>query len=206
MNRLTDIDPEQTYSLEEFSDLVNQLLPQYLPSKEPNEINPRLIRYYTTQGMLDDPKRSGKYAIYTYRHLLQILVIRRLLSEGISTSTINGLATQKSNTELENLLTGGVQINFTTAQPTLEEKEPLAYLRGLQRKRLFKPNLEQYLAPKNHLISNNNTSAWIRIEVIPGLEIHIRSDFKYPKTQEEQQSLLEKLLQTCQNHLKRQGK
>lgn len=203
MKRLTDIDPEQTYSLEEFSNLVNQLLPQYLPSKEPNEINPRLIRSYTTQGMLDDPKRSGKYAIYTYRHLLQILVIRRLLSEGISTSAIDGLATEKSNSELENLLTEGVQLNLTTAQPTLAEKDPLAYLQGIQKNRLFYNTISQNPVVKDDPKPNNNSSTWIRIEVIPGLEIHIRSDFKYPKTPSEQQSILQKLQETIKKYITR---
>lgn len=203
MKRLTDIEPDQTYTLEEFSDLVNQLLPQYLPEKEPNEINPRLIRYYTTQGMLDEPKRSGKYAIYTYRHLLQILLIRRLLSEGISISAMNRFATEKSNTELENLLTGGVQLNFTTAQPT-QEKDPLAYLQRLKRNHLFYNSISQN--PVQNIESQKTDSTWIHIEIFPGLEIHIRSDFKYPKTPSEQQSMMQKIQETLKNYFNRQGK
>ncbi|PSF37467.1 MerR family transcriptional regulator [Aphanothece hegewaldii CCALA 016] len=206
MKRLTDIDQSQTYLLEEFTDLVNQLLPQYLPeSKEPNEINPRLIRHYTTQGMLDEPKRSGKYAIYTYRHLLQILVIRRLLSEGINASTINRLATEKSNTELENLLTGGVQFNLTTAYPSIAEKNPLAYLQGLQKNHSINESVV-YRQEQKADLTLDNTSSWIHIEVIPGLEIHIRSDFKYPKSKSEKQSLIEKLQETLKNYFNRQGK
>lgn len=199
MKRLTDIEQSKTYSLEEFTDLVNQLLPQYLPeSKDQNDINPRLIRSYTTQGMLDEPGRSGKYAVYTYRHLLQILVIRRLLHEGISTSAINRLATEKSNTELENLLTGGFQFNLSV-NPAFD------YLQQLKKNHSINESVV-YRQEQKADLKLDNSSSWIHIEVIPGLEIHIRTDFKYPKTPSEQQLLLTKLLETLQNYITRQRK
>lgn len=206
MKRLTDIEPSKTYSLEEFTDLVNQLLPQYLPlTKDQNDINSRLIRSYTTQGMLDEPGRSGKYAVYTYRHLLQILVIRRLLSEGISTNAINRLATEKNNIELENLLTQGVQFNLTTVHPTLAENPALDFLQQLKKNHSINESVV-YRQEQKADLKLDNSSSWIHIEVIPGLEIQIRTDFKYPKTPSEQQSLLQKLQETLQNFITRQRK
>lgn len=123
---------QPNWSLEEFVNVANELLPQYLPATKGNtrvreEINPRLVRHYTSLGMLDEPQKEGKYALYIYRHLLQILVVRRLLSEGVGANAIDRLAKEKTNAELENLLTGGVQLEVTPSNPAL------AYLQQLKK-------------------------------------------------------------------------
>ena len=75
------ISSDKQWTLEEFAIAANEMLPQVLPALKPNaklntklseEITPRLIRYYTNQGVLDDPIREGKYAFYNQRHLFLI--------------------------------------------------------------------------------------------------------------------------------------
>lgn len=45
--------------------------------------NTRSIRYYTTLGLLDRPAdMRGRTALYTSRHLMQIVAIKRLQAEG----------------------------------------------------------------------------------------------------------------------------
>ena len=60
-----------TGTLDDLAALANTLLPQYLPldrsSRTQDEVNPRLIRHYTTQGLLDPPFKEGREARYT-RH------------------------------------------------------------------------------------------------------------------------------------------
>lgn len=47
--------------------------------------NPRTIRYYTTIGLLDRPaEMKGRTAYYQSRHVLQLVAIKRLQSEGRS--------------------------------------------------------------------------------------------------------------------------
>jgi hypothetical protein len=40
-----------------------------------------------------------------------------------------------------------------------------------------------------------DTTSWIRIEILPGLEIHVREDFGYPNSLSEQQNLLQYIAQ-----------
>lgn len=202
-----------TWSLEEFVSVVNEWLPQVLLTSKGNtrvreEVNPRLVRHYTSLKMLDEPKRSGKYALYTYRHLLQILVVRRLLAEGIGTNAIEQLATQKSNTELEDLLTGGVQFSIAPTNPAL------AYLEQLRQPRANVPaskrsSLAAQASPVSGAESAPTSSEetyWIHIEIAPGLEIHLHSDYTYPKTPSEQIAISQKIAQKLQNFSRRQRK
>lgn len=191
-----------SWSLDEFVQVTNALLPQYLPEERSHtrvreEVTPRLVRHYTTLGMLDEPVKAGRYAVYTYRHLLQILVVRRLLAEGFGASAIDKLATSKDNGELEALLQGGVQLTVTTANPAL------AFLQQIQ-KRQSAPNPPPMAPipspppaapplPNSHPAAN--ASQWTRIEILPGLEIHVREDFIYPSSPQEQQNLLQHISQ-----------
>ena len=184
-----------SWSLEEFVQVANNLLPQFLPAQKGNtrvreEVTPRLIRHYTTLGMLDEPLKDGRYAVYTYRHLLQILVVRRLLAEGFGANAIDRLATQRDNTELENLLAGGVQLSVSTANPAL------AYLQQIQKKQSSVPAASVPPAPPMESANlKTDTTSWIRIEILPGLEIHVREDFGYPNSLSEQQNLLQYIAQ-----------
>lgn len=51
--------------------------------------NARLIRWYTTIGLLDPPlTRRGRVALYGRRHLLQLVAIKRRQAEGLSIAAI----------------------------------------------------------------------------------------------------------------------
>lgn len=197
MKALQELNRSQhKWVLEEFVRVTNDLLPEFLPETKGNErvrdeVTPRLVRHYTSLGMLDEATKEKKYAIYTYRHLLQILVVRRLLAEGFGANAIGGLATEKTNTELESLLTGGVQLTVTPTNPVLA-------------------NFEESSSIKNSIPIANKTSAqtqklpmpansWQRLEIIPGLEIHVRSDFKYPQSLNEQKLLLQLIAEKLKN-------
>lgn len=52
------------------------------------EISPRTVRLYATQGLIDRPGRQGRSAVYGLRHLLQLLLIRALARRGLSLSAI----------------------------------------------------------------------------------------------------------------------
>jgi DNA-binding transcriptional MerR regulator len=184
-----------SWSLEAFVQITNDLLPQYLPTQPGNtrireEVTPRLVRHYTTLEMVDEPLKEGRYAIYNYRHLLQILVVRRLLSEGFGASAIAQLARKKTNIELENLLSGGVELSFTTANPAL------AYLQKLEQERYSTPSSPKIAKPTPPLIPNQiNAKQWMRLEILPGLELHIREDFPYPISPNEHHFLLQSIAQ-----------
>jgi DNA-binding transcriptional MerR regulator len=119
---------QPSWALEEFVDQVNQLLPTVLPQplRDEDPLNPRLVRYYTSEGLVDRPERQGREARYRYRHLLQVLLVRRLLKDGYGLGAIAPLLQDKSDRDLEALLQGGVQLTLEAANPAL------AFLKTLQ--------------------------------------------------------------------------
>lgn len=183
------------WSLEELVQVANELLPQFLPDEKAHtrvreDVTPRLVRHYTSQGLLDEPLKEGREARYTYRHLLQVLLVRRLLTEGYGASVINNLARSKTNSDLEALLQGGVQLTVAPANPAL------AFLQQVQQRQ---PEVARSIS-KSPLSPAPAQSApstqWIRQEILPGLELHVRNDFVLPSSSQEQQNLLQRILQT----------
>lgn len=194
-----------SWPLDEFVQVTNDLLPQFLPETPANtrvreEVTPRLVRHYSSLEMLDEPLKSGREARYTYRHLLQMLLVRRLLAEGYGASAINQLATSTNNKELEALLQGGVQLTLTPANPAL------AFLQQIQQRQIVEAQppataaayLPQAAFPEASpaLAKSPSVSQWTRLEILPNLEIHLRSDFVYPSSPQEQQNLWQYIKQT----------
>src|SRR5690625_3458509 len=100
LNKYTESSP--LWSLTDFVDTANSLLSSYLPEdgKGQEQVNPRLVRHYTSNGLLDEPLRSGREARYEYRHLLQLLVVRRLLADGYGMNAIGDLPRSRTDAEL----------------------------------------------------------------------------------------------------------
>jgi DNA-binding transcriptional MerR regulator len=68
------------------------------------KLTERLIRYYAAEGVLDKPDRLGREAAYHFRHLLQLLIARRLVDEGVTLIAISKFNLNKSTEELEQAL------------------------------------------------------------------------------------------------------
>lgn len=68
------------------------------------KLTERLIRYYASEGVLDKPDRLGRDAAYHFRHLLQLLIARRLVDEGVSLIAISKFNQNRSTDELEQAL------------------------------------------------------------------------------------------------------
>lgn len=117
------------------------------------EITPRTVRLYATQGLIDRPGREGRSAVYGRRHLLQLLLIRSLARRGLSLAAIApliGLADGELEQQLSQLEGDGspassllaamaAEIQATApassgSQPVASEErnEALDYLRTLQ--------------------------------------------------------------------------
>ncbi|WP_242026725.1 MerR family transcriptional regulator [Phormidium tenue] len=205
--------------LDRFVEVTNDLLPQFLPdqgsgNRGQEPVNPRLVRHYTTQGWLDKPLKQGREARYTYRHLLQLLVLRRLLAEGYSTSSIGSLIGGQSDAALENILQGGVHLKVEAANPALaflsqiRDRPAMSSLdrSASAQKQSAMPGLQAApdsptpAAPPSQSASSP-PQTWTRLEVLDGLELHIRQDFVAPSTAHERDSLLQ-LIAAHLAHLK----
>jgi DNA-binding transcriptional MerR regulator len=198
--------------LDRFVEVTNDLLPQFLPdqssgSRGQEPVNPRLVRYYTTQGWLDKPLKQGREARYTYRHLLQLLVLRRLLAEGYSASSIGSLIGGQADTALEDILQGGVQLTVEAANPAIaflsQIRDGQGPAKGQRResspsdrsqKRSASPAFQTppaATAPAPAAPSASTPQVWTRLEILDGLELHVRQDFVAPATAHERDSLLQ---------------
>src|SRR5690606_11381868 len=111
---------EGAWSLDDFVEQVNRLLPDLLPKdagkRAAEPVNQRLVRHYATQGLLDEPLKEGREARYLYRHLLQLLVVRRLLAEGFTAAVVGQVLANRGDDELEGLLSGQLRIDLVPRQ------------------------------------------------------------------------------------------
>jgi DNA-binding transcriptional MerR regulator len=65
-------------------------------------IEARNVRFYQTTGLLNPPRRyDGRKAVYEYRHLLQVLAIRRLQAEGHPLAAIQASLPAQTTQQLE---------------------------------------------------------------------------------------------------------
>jgi len=147
--------------------------------------------------MLDQPLKQGREARYSYRHLLQMLLVRRLLAEGYAASAINQLATLKTTLNWKHLQ-GGVHLTVTPANPAL------AFLQQIQQRQGELPNPPDRYSKKSTPVPRSLSptpsqspalARWTRLEVSLGWNC-MSEDFTYPVAPQEQQNLLQYVNQT----------
>ena len=68
---------------------------------KPEKLTMRLIRYYAAQGVLDKPNRLGREAAFHFKHMLQLLVARKLVDEGVPLEVIGKFNLDASMEKLE---------------------------------------------------------------------------------------------------------
>ena len=89
-------DPSPVFGLEELLALAGERLGE--------EVTPRTVRLYATEGLIDRPGKDGRRAVYGQRQLLQLLLVRSLARRGLSLTAIAPLLAA-GNSELERQLT-----------------------------------------------------------------------------------------------------
>lgn len=63
----------------------------------------RMLRYYTTLGLLDRPEMSGRVAYYGRRHLLQVVAIKRLQAGGATLAQVQEALAGATTSTLERI-------------------------------------------------------------------------------------------------------
>ena len=219
---------EGMWSLQEFVDLVNELLPAYLPKEATgrvaDEVNPRLVRHYTTQGLLPEPRREGREARYLFEHLLAALVVRRLLAEGFSSGAIKQVLEGRSPEQLEALLDGGLRIELVPDSAVPDPGGRSAFLAQVRQRAGLDPaeatdevQARRFSSPRTAAPPAQpatqqpsepfRESTWTRIDLLDGLELLVRDDFQLPASRlgDEQLTQLLKVV-LLQLEQKRRGK
>jgi DNA-binding transcriptional MerR regulator len=173
----------------------------------------RTIRYYLAEGLIQAPQeKQGTASVFGYLNLLQLVVVKKLQAENLPIRKIRELVAAKNEDELEKLL--GI------AEPLAERKgfsakrsresEAKRYLESLltssiadsspmETQTLSRPlaagrakRMASSSAPAPPA-QENDTASWQRVEIEPGLELHIRSDYAPPMTSASSRSLSERI-------------
>ena len=146
----------------------------------------RTIRYYLAEGLIQTPEeKQGTASVFGYLNLLQLLTVKKLQAEHLPIRKIRELVAGKSEQELETLL--GVR------GPSGKKTEAKRYLETLLASAPAPPPTETSAAPPPPQDFAAPRS-WQRVEIEPGLELHIRSDYSPPATTGKTRSLLEKAI------------
>jgi hypothetical protein len=103
-------------TLTELLKRTNRLAVLFLPddigsdSRVSPVFQPRSFRRYQTLGCIDVPERVGKRAMYSFRHFVQALLVRKLLWEHLPAERIANLMAGRSTEETKRILFEGVEM------------------------------------------------------------------------------------------------
>lgn len=179
-------------NLDELVEAANRFLPDILPldksRRGKEDINARLVRHYTSGRLLDEPLKQGREARYTRRHLLQLLVLRRLMAAGHGAAALHHVLRGKNTEELEALLTGEVQLGVQASNPALD------YLEQLKRDRSPASPAPAAAPARPAPVTHPAAESYTRLTLAPGLEFHVRAGARLPNSKLEQDRLARALL------------
>lgn len=180
------------WNLNEFVEVANGLLPTYLAKdatgRSADEVNARLVRHYATQGLLQEARKEGREARYIFDHLLQLLVVRKLLADGFSAAAAKQVMEGRTNGELEGLLQGSVRIDLVPEAGRSDVARRAEFLRHVRAKAGLDPSPSGPPPPpaatvpdRPHGDSLFSASQWTRLSILDGLDLFVRDDFALPK-------------------------
>jgi DNA-binding transcriptional MerR regulator len=160
--------------------LVDELVPAQERGSVTELPDERTVRYYLAEGLISTAsEKLGTASLYGYRHLLQLLAIKRLQADYLPIRKIRELIENKTEAELEELLGLDDQPARNLA---LEYLKPL-----LERPLASAPAAEMFIRMESP--PEPPSAVWSRVEVEPGLELHIRNDYQPPTEAKERRRL-----------------
>lgn len=140
----------------------------------------RTIRYYLAEGLIQPAdEKQGTASVFSYKHLLQLVAVKKLQAEHLPIRKIRELVTDKDEQQLEALL--GVT---ASARKGTDDREAKRYLESLLAPSMSFGGIQsasQETAPLSSAAEaprRDSSVSWQRVEIEPGLELHIRSDYK----------------------------
>jgi DNA-binding transcriptional MerR regulator len=106
-------------------------------------VSVELVRSYQTKGLLEAPRREGRNALYSERHLERLRDIKALKDKGYSLKAIGGLLDRPRTHEGERALAtspaGGDDDHLTPQELADRTRVPQAVLRSLEASGVIRP-------------------------------------------------------------------
>lgn len=149
------------FSMEDLVDWVNQAVARFYPQADKggdkrvsNSFTVRTLRHYQTLGCLDAPEKVGRCAVYSFRHYLQALLIRKLLYLRCSPDSIRATLKGKTDAQYKEMLFADLDI--------VSSASPIAVL----------PSSVD--SPAGSASQAKSCESWTRIPLGPGAELHLQ--------------------------------
>jgi len=142
----------------------------------------RTIRYYLAEGLIQPAdEKQGTASVFSYKHLLQLVAVTKLQAEHLPIKKIREVVTDKNEQQLESLLgvtdSTGKRIDDTEAKRYLESLlAPSMAIGSIKSAPRDMASISPALEPPR----SDTSASWQRVEIEPGLELHIRSDYTPP--------------------------
>lgn len=194
--------PSPVYGLEELLALAGERLGE--------EVTPRTVRLYATEGLIDRPGRDGRRAVYGQRQLLQLLLVRSLARRGLSLTAIAPLLAA-GNIELKRQLAQLEEPPATNAAldylqelqsaPTLQSPPDLDLLEMLGAPICQSAAFEDQSRRQTPRGGGRITSRWHRLPLAPGVELHLSDSASLPPPGSRREAWLQRLLDRLRDHL-----
>jgi DNA-binding transcriptional MerR regulator len=156
----------------------------------------RTIRYYLSEGLIQSTdEKQGTASVFGYLHLLQLVAIKKLQAEHLPIRKIRELVAGKDEQQLESLLGLGTSGNKTRANDAKQYLESLLTpsMSLTASRPAPRASLKQSYSTVPQSAETDQTASWHRVEIEPGLELHIRSDYTPPTTSARTKSLSERI-------------
>ncbi len=133
-------------------------------------VSRRTIRYYLEEGLLDPPLGRGRGRNYDERHLRRILQIRTLQEQGLSLSdarrALRGAPAHEFELEVQDALTPASSPRTSPAGRSRRTSDP--------------HQEELFVLAARASGDAGQRSAWTRLEIAPGLELHVSGEHRMP--------------------------
>lgn len=168
---LDELKRKPNFKLRELIEYANKLLPVFAENREHSRckgpLSERTVRYYVKENLIDQPVcYNGCYAFFSYRHILQALVIKYLQSNERTLKEIHKIMRKLNNKDLEAVLFGKDSNRTFLNKTAIDSKTLFSPADLLQ---TFRPTKNNFYIPPSRL----DDHSWRRFKINDRLELHI---------------------------------
>lgn len=170
---------EASFTMAQFILVLSEQLPQVAPSQSRYRVTEkptaRTIRFYTARKLVDKPlAKDGVHALYGYRHLLQVLAVKYLQSQYLPLVKIRSLVENASNRDLELLIPEIAPVSAAHRGIARDDRMTVDNItRGPVDNQALPHGPATHRPVDNSRYDAASADLWHRIEVGPGIELHV---------------------------------